>query len=133
MPEFSNNVEGLILIIGGLVVFLNQGLALARKYVEEALDRRRGNGTTGAVHKVERAVHELREEIRDRAPLALCNIQPDQVRQLRDVERVVIAIDARLSSWQTAVDKGDFGCRVRGSHLRTLERVEDRIAKGDRL
>lgn len=132
MPEFDNNVQGLILVVGGLVVFLNQGLALARKYLEEHLDKRKGNGTTGAVNRVEAAVVALRQELQKR-PFSACNMAVEDTRRVENIERLVVGMDARLASWQTAVDRGEFGCHVRGSHLRTIERLEDRMAKGDSL
>lgn len=126
LTAVDGNVWAIIGIIT-TVMIINQVLALVKEYGKEMFDKKIGNGTPGAIKKVELAIKDMHEDLKqgfaDRPPYPQCYYDKKHFDRVIDIQEKVEFIKETQEEQRRMIDKGNFSCCVKEEHLRKIEKL----------
>lgn len=118
-----------------LIMVLNHLLGASIKLGVEWFNHRKGNGMQGTIKANTAALKEVRSVMADIAeldppPYPQCHYAPDHFDQVEATHSATLKILKMQETQKEQIDQGLFGCRVRGSHLETIQRIRHKLDEG---
>ena len=153
MDDLVGNVdsvsEGVVFVALLALLILHQVLTFALRRFSDWYDHRKGNGLQGTLKSLQRAIESLESKVADNPPYPQCHYAPGHFDQVEETHRLVKEIHqydafdhvsenhrmlkevhALQKTHDTAMTSGRFGCRIHGDHLRTIQRLDDKLNEG---
>jgi hypothetical protein len=139
--EAAKDANHAALIIAAFALLIaNQVLGLFKEQAKDWWDHKRGNGAGGAIVDLretviglQHSIESLRERLDGQPPYPQCYYDNEHFERVKRIEEDVRFTRESQQEQRRMIDAGNFTCRVRGEHLRTIQRVDDRLDRNKEL
>ena len=124
----STPMAWVIVII--LAMFIHHLIGWFFKFFGEWLDHKRGNGLQGSIRKLQTSIEALRAKVADNPPYPACHYDPQHYKRIESIETDVAFVRESQEEQRRQIDSGKFTCKVHGDHLKTIQRLGDKLIEG---